>query len=99
MAQDNEHRLLVGAALPLWSQSDGSMDTDKLSAHLESLVRSGVDAIAISSAHAHTKNIGEVIQLVRSLYENITIIAGNVTTAKGVKFLADAGANVIKVGQ
>jgi len=99
MAQDNEHRLLVGAALPLWSQSDGSMDTDKLSAHLESLVWSGVDAIAISSAHAHTRNIGEVIQLVRSLYENITIIAGNVTTAKGVKFLADAGANVIKVGQ
>jgi len=39
------------------------------------------------------------VRLVRDAFPKLTIIAGNVTSAAGVEFLADCGANTIKVGQ
>jgi IMP dehydrogenase len=43
--------------------------------------------------------VGEVVKLVRAAFPDLTIIAGNVTSAAGVAFLADRGANAIKIGQ
>jgi len=37
--------------------------------------------------------------MVRDAFPALTLIAGNVTSAEGVSFLADCGANAIKVGQ
>jgi IMP dehydrogenase len=37
--------------------------------------------------------------MLRDAFSRLPIIAGNVTSAAGVEFLADAGANVIKIGQ
>jgi IMP dehydrogenase len=36
---------------------------------------------------------------VRAAFPSLTLIAGNVTSAAGVEFLADCGADAIKVGQ
>ena len=66
---------------------------------MSGLVERGVDAIAISTAHGHSKGVGDAIRLVRSEFKGLTLIAGNVTSGAGVDFLADCGANVIKVGQ
>ena len=43
--------------------------------------------------------IRDRVKLVRGAFPDLTIIAGNVTSAAGVEYLADCGANAIKVGQ
>jgi IMP dehydrogenase len=58
-----------------------------------------VDCVAVSTAHGHSRGVGEVVKLVRDAFAHLPIIAGNVTSAAGVEFLASNGANVIKVGQ
>jgi len=98
-SRDDNFRLVVAAAISANRKSDGQIDRDKTLEHIHDLVKEKVDAIAVSSAHAHTLGMGEVIKLIRSEYKDLTIIAGNVTSASGVKFLADCGANAIKVGQ
>jgi IMP dehydrogenase len=63
------------------------------------LVEEGVDAIAVSTAHGFSKGVGDAIRMLRSEFPDLTLIAGNVTSAEGVEFLADAGADTIKIGQ
>jgi IMP dehydrogenase len=63
------------------------------------MVEQGLDAIAVSTAHGHTKGVGDATTLIRENFPSLTIIAGNVTSGEGVEFLANAGANAIKVGQ
>ena len=59
----------------------------------------GLDAIAVSTAHGHTKGVGDTTSIIRQSFPDLTIIAGNVTSGEGVDFLANSGANAIKVGQ
>ena len=55
--------------------------------------------VAVSTAHGHSKGVGDTVRMLRDAFPNLPIIAGNVTSAAGVEFLADCGANAIKVGQ
>ena len=48
---------------------------------------------------ATPSGVGEIVKLVRGAFPSLTIIAGNVTSAAGVEFLADCGADAVKVGQ
>jgi IMP dehydrogenase len=98
-ARDSQFRLLVGAALSASRRADGSLDRDKVVAHVGQLVDEDVDAIAVSTAHGHTAGVGDTVKLVRSAFPQLTIIAGNVTSAAGVEFLAECGADAIKIGQ
>ncbi|HYD85518.1 MAG TPA: IMP dehydrogenase, partial [Opitutus sp.] len=98
-ARDSHFRLVVGAALSPVRKPDGSLDREKILSHVGHLVEEHVDAIAVSTAHGHTAGVGEVVKLVRSAYPQLTIIAGNVTSASGVSYLAECGANAIKIGQ
>jgi IMP dehydrogenase len=98
-ARDEEFRLVVGAALSPVRKPDGSLDRDKIIEHVGHLVDENVDCIAVSTAHGHTAGVGEVVKLVRGAFKQLTIIAGNVTSAGGVSFLADCGADAIKIGQ
>jgi len=59
----------------------------------------GVDVVAISTAHGFSKGVGETVRLIRDAHPELPIIAGNVTSAAAVEFLARCGANAIKVGQ
>ena len=63
------------------------------------LVERGVDVVAVSTAHGYSKGVGEAVKLIREAFPKLPIIAGNVTSASAVEYLADAGANIIKVGQ
>lgn len=58
----------------------------------------GVDVLTLDSAHGHSKGIIDCIKKIKSKYPNIPLVAGNVATAEGVKSLADAGADAVKIG-
>ncbi|HLS28494.1 MAG TPA: IMP dehydrogenase, partial [Opitutales bacterium] len=77
----------------------GNIDRDRVITHVGQLIDEGVDAVAISTAHGHSQGVGEMVKMVRETFRDLTIIAGNVTSASGVEFLADCGADAIKVGQ
>ena len=98
-ARDSQFRLVTGAALSPKRKPDGSLDREAILAHVGSLVDEHVDAIAVSTAHGHTASVGALVRLVRGAFPSLTLIAGNVTSAAGVEFLADCGADAIKVGQ
>ena len=98
-ARDSHFRLICGAAVSTPRKPDGSLNRNQIEAHVGNLINRGVDVVAISTAHGHTKGVGDAVQLIRNAFPNINIIAGNITTAEGVEFLADKGANIIKIGQ
>jgi IMP dehydrogenase len=98
-ARDAHFRLVVGAALSPVRKPNGDLDRDKIIAHVGELVGEAVDVVAVSTAHGHTAGVGDVVKLIRGAFPDLTIIAGNVTSGAGVEFLADAGANAIKIGQ
>jgi IMP dehydrogenase len=98
-ARDSKFRLLCGAAVSTPRKKDGQLDKDSLGEHVSEMVEQGLDSVAVSTAHGHTKGVGEATRFIRESFPDLTIIAGNVTSGEGVEFLADAGANAIKVGQ
>ncbi len=98
-ARDANFRLVVGAAIAPVRQADGSLDRDRIVAHVGHLVDERVDAVAVSTAHGHTAGVGDIVKLVRGAFPTLTVIAGNVTSGSAVEFLAACGANAIKIGQ
>ena len=81
--------LLVAAAV-----SGGS----DLAERSRGLVDAGTDILVLDSAHGHSRNIIEATRYLRETYPNMFIIAGNVCTPDGVRALAAAGADTVKVG-
>ena len=98
-ARDADFRLIAGAAISPLRTLSGELDRDKILAHIGALVDEAVDAVAVSTAHGHTAGVGDMVKMIRGAFKDLTIIAGNVTSASGVEYLADCGASAIKVGQ
>ncbi len=98
-ARDARFRLLCGAAVSATRNPFGELDRDRILGHTSELVERGVDVVAVSTAHGHTKGVGDVVRMIRGEFPSLPVIAGNVTSAAGVEFLAARGANIIKVGQ
>ncbi len=86
---DKNKRLVVGAAVGV--KDDYLLRTQKL-------IENGCDVICVDVAHGHHELCGNAVKEIRKLYPDISIIAGNVCTADGVKYLSDCGADSIKVG-
>jgi IMP dehydrogenase len=87
--KDERGRLRVGAAVGVGSDWEE---------RVESLVRAGVDLVAVDTAHGHSKNVLDVVRRVRRRYPDLDLAAGNVATDEGTSALIQAGANVVKVG-
>ena len=98
-ARDGSFRLLCGAAVSATRNSTGELDKESIASHVAALVERGVDVVAVSTAHGHSKGVGETVRLIRSAFPDLPIIAGNVTSASAVEYLADCGADIIKIGQ
>ncbi len=88
-AKDEFGRLIVGAALGVGP---------KLEEHAERLIRAGVDVVAIDSAHGHSRGVLRAVEMVRAVFPNLPVIAGNVATGEATADLIKAGARAIKVG-
>ena len=62
------------------------------------LYKSGLDAVVIDTAHAHTNSVLKIIKDVKKSFPDLDVVAGNVATADAAKFLAKAGVDGVKVG-
>ncbi|MEN8789179.1 MAG: IMP dehydrogenase [Flavobacteriaceae bacterium] len=62
------------------------------------LVRAGVDAIVIDTAHGHTKGVVEILKMVKKKFPKLEVVVGNIATAEAAKYLVEAGADAVKVG-
>jgi IMP dehydrogenase len=98
-ARDADFRLVCGASISTHRKEDGELDRERILNHVGALVGEGVDAVAVSTAHGFSRGVGDAVRMVRQAYPGLTLIAGNVTSAEGVEFLAEAGADSVKVGQ
>jgi IMP dehydrogenase len=87
--KDEKGRLRVGVAVGV-----RSTDLDRTAACLEA----GADLFVIDVAHGHADHVIEMIKKVKNEFPEAPVIAGNVATAEGVKDLAEAGADAVKVG-
>ena len=98
-ARDDNFRLICGAAVSANRTPDGDLNRELLLEHVGAMRDEGLDVVAVSTAHGHTKGVGDAVRTIREEFPEINILAGNVTSGEGVEFLAEAGANAIKVGQ
>ncbi|HEY3886723.1 MAG TPA: IMP dehydrogenase [Vicinamibacterales bacterium] len=87
--RDDRGRLRVGAAI--------GATGDYIERAIE-LVRTGVDVLVIDIAHGHSNVMDRAIEAVRKRLGDVELIAGNVGTAEGARFLLERGVNGIKVG-
>ena len=87
--RDAHGRLRVGAAI--------GAKGDYLERASE-LVRTGTDVIVIDIAHGHSAVMSRAVEAFRRQFGDVELIAGNVATREGVRFLLERGVNGIKVG-
>lgn len=86
--KDRLGRLRVGAAIGVGEEALH---------RAELLIKSGVDIIAIDTAHGHSKAVIETIREIKKRFD-IDVIAGNIATADGAEDMIKAGADAVKVG-
>ena len=87
--RDAHGRLRVGAAIGA---------TGDFLERAAELVRAEVDLMVIDIAHGHSVVMARAIEAFRAKFPEVELVAGNVATADGVRFLAERGVNAIKVG-
>jgi IMP dehydrogenase len=58
----------------------------------------GVDVLVVDIAHGHSDHVVRMVRNLKQRFPNLPIIAGNVATVQGVRELAEAGADAVKVG-
>ncbi len=87
--KDDYGRLKVAAAV---GTSDDTIERCDL------LVKAGVDAIVVDTAHAHTKSVKNIVAKIKTNYPEIDLVAGNIVTGDAAKFLMKAGVDGVKVG-
>ena len=64
----------------------------------DALVKSGVDAVVIDTAHGHTKGVVSVLKSIKAKHPNLDVVVGNIATGSAAKYLVEAGADAVKVG-
>jgi len=87
--KDELGRLRVGAAVGV------TADTME---RVAALVQAGVDIITVDTAHGHSEGVLQTVSAIKKQYSNLSVIGGNIATRDAAKALADAGADVVKVG-
>ena len=87
--KDQFGRLRVAAAVGV------TADTDE---RVEALVKSGVDAVIIDTAHGHSQGVLDTLKRVKQKFSTIDVVCGNIATADAALALVEAGADAVKVG-
>ena len=65
---------------------------------MAALVKAGVDAIVIDTAHGHSKGVIEKVREAKQNFPEVDIVVGNIATGAAARMLVDAGADAVKVG-
>ncbi len=64
----------------------------------EALVKAGVDALVIDTAHGHSAGVVKVLRQVKEAFPDIDVVVGNIATGEAAKYLVENGADAVKVG-
>jgi IMP dehydrogenase len=88
-ARDASGSLRVGAAVGV------GVGTEE---RVELLVKAGVDAIVVDTAHGHSKGVIDRVRWVKHNYPHVDVIGGNIATGAAALALVEAGADGVKVG-
>lgn len=64
----------------------------------EILVKEGVDALVIDTAHGHSIGVVQTLKVLKEKFPNTDVVVGNIATGAAAKFLVEAGADAVKVG-
>ena len=87
--KDKYGRLRVAAAVGVTNDA-----IDRIAA----LIDVNVDAIVIDTAHGHSRNVIDLLKLVKAKYKSIDVVDGNIATVQAAEELIKAGADALKVG-
>ena len=87
--KDNFGRLRVAAAVGITADTLERVDA---------LVKAGVDAVVIDTAHGHSKGVIETLKQVKKNYPELEVVVGNIATGEAALALVKAGADAVKVG-
>jgi IMP dehydrogenase len=87
--KDEMGRLRVGAAVGVGPDRDE---------RVQALLAAGADAILIDTSHGHSEGVLESVRSLKSTFDNIQLIAGNVATREGAEALVNAGVDAVKIG-
>ena len=87
--KDEFGRLRVAAAVGV---------TQDLIERTTALVKSNVDAVVIDTAHGHSSGVAKALKNVKKAFPELDVVVGNIATAEAAKYLADLGADAVKVG-
>ncbi len=86
---DEHKRYIVGAGI----------NTRDYEERIPALVEAGVDVLCIDSSEGYSEWQKDTIDFVRAKYgDEVKVGAGNVVDGEGFRYLADAGADFIKIG-
>ncbi|MFN7726781.1 MAG: IMP dehydrogenase [Rubrivivax sp.] len=88
-ARDMHGKLRVGAAVGV---GDGTEE------RVELLVKAGVDALVVDTAHGHSAGVIERVRWVKKHFPQVDVIGGNIATGEAALALVEAGADAVKVG-
>ena len=88
-ARDAQGKLRVGAAVGV---GEGTEE------RIELLVKAGVDALIVYTAHGHSAGVIERVRWVKRNYPQVDVIGGNIATGAAALALVEAGADAVKVG-
>jgi len=87
--KDSMGRLRVGAAVGVGPDMEE---------RAEALLKADADVILIDTSHGHSKNVIDAVKILKSNFDDIELIAGNVGTSKGADDLVKAGVDGVKIG-
>jgi IMP dehydrogenase len=88
-ARDAHGKLRVGAAVGV---GEGTEE------RVELLVKAGVDAIVVDTAHGHSAGVLERVRWVKKHFPQVDVIGGNIATGAAALALVEAGADAVKIG-
>jgi IMP dehydrogenase len=88
-ARDDHGKLRVGAAVGV---GDGTEE------RVELLVKAGVDALVVDTAHGHSAGVIDRVRWVKKNFPQVEVIGGNIATGEAALALVEAGADAVKVG-
>ena len=87
--KDAHGRLRVGAAVGV---------SGDLFERVAALIDAGVDFVVVDTAHGHSEGVLRAVENLKTQYNQLQILAGNVATSQGTEDLIASGADGIKVG-
>jgi len=87
--KDEMGRLRVGAAIGI-----GREGVERA----EMLVKAGVDALVVDTAHGHSQGVIDVVKTIKKKFPDIQLVAGNIGSSEAAEELIEAGVDSLKVG-